>query len=1165
MNQSLKERQTVRMFSNPLVGGLLSAVLFAALSPSATASTPSCPLYCYHFDATNAAYGLDFRNANAGTGPHVLRRKCPNPANPDMWVNAFGSGALGSGDAFWSKTSTSLWLQGDAAGLGCSAETGFTISFWIYGPEKPEAWSDFFGLRVGDDELRFEYTDRLVDGKPSFTLYHGTSGCRVQLYSGGSLDYLPYTPQTWQHICVTWNFDVNAMDLFVDGVKLAKIKPSSGDAKKNVLHDIYVGGTVASNGDVRNYRTSNTGVDEVAVYGFSANADEIAWLGWNRPGPIPRGRQMLQCFRFDAVDGDSVVVENAGTGRSRLSWKKPGVATPCQPGAAATELGLMLDSQTTFCVLGDAEEGLGCTTNSGFTLSFWIMPPETQVSWSDMLSLRIGGQNVRFEWHSAVRTFCWYGGCEFWNNTLPALAANEWSNVCLVWNHALGDCDVYVNGTNVGRLFLKALKNEIVDWLYVGTVCKEENGGDRWGAVPNAGIDEVALFNWSFAPDQVAWLCENAPALPELAETNLVRTVAGDGVWGAASAEWTVAGASRRTIWPATEDADVEAVVTVDGEAALSVDASVAARRVAFEKGAGAETAALSLSCADGVEFAPQRIAVGDGVTLAFAGGFSTTGVLELAANARIVVDAHGLEEGGAALTAGGFALPDGESDVLRYVSSADSRYVPSLSEDGRRILLSASDDLPVTATWTGAAGDGAWDNAANWDCRSAAGAALAGALPCEFTAVVVTDATGLNVPAGAVRAYRSFSVSGNASLTADCDWRGVECVRLLDGATLDVAGHSLRVGRFAGGALGTAAVTDSVGGGVLRVDVPEGETLANDSVSFTGRLKFVKDGGGTYVAAKDGQGNSGGMEVAAGTVRCALAGDESPLGPSGATVRIDAGAAFDACGTYGHHDLAFVLNGGTLRNGKSIYDAYRRKMLGAVRLEADSFMAMDESYGLSRQTSGATALDLGGRALDVKVEYGRTFYLHDADVSEGALNVTKGGYAEFGTNSVRAQAAALSIAAAIRAYAPVEVRDFVHPYPNPEYGVGQGVFSVGGTFTPSGKTHPNVRLLDGAAIDLSSKAGAWSARAVHAYTGTTNFLSVAENARATVNLAGRADLRELSKSSSPYVVTWDGTEIPASAAFDVDEETARARFFVRKDAVGLRLCYRSGTVFIVR
>lgn len=1152
------------MFSNPFVGGLLAAATFAVLSPSATASMPSRPLYCYHFDATNSAYGLDFRDANAGTGPHALRRKCPNPANPDTWVNAFGSGALGSDNAFWSKTSTSLWLQGDAAGLGCSAETGFTISFWICGPENPEAWSDFFGIRIGDDELRFEYTDRLVDGKPSFTLYHGTGGCRVELYSEAKFAYLPYEPQTWQHICVTWNFDIKAMDLFVDGVKLAKIKPTSDAAKKNVLYDVYVGGTVVSNGDVRNYRTSDTGVDEVAVYGFSASADEIAWLGRNRPGAISRGREMLQCFRFDAVDGNSVVVENAGTGRSRFSWKKTGVATPCQPGAAATDRGLMLDSQTTFCVLGDAEEGLGCTTNSGFTFSFWIKPPETQVAWSDMLSLRIGGQNVRFEWHSAVRTFCWYGGCEFWKNTLPALAANEWSHVCLVWNHALGDCDVYVNGTKIGRLYLKTPKSEIVDWLYVGAVCKDENGNDR-GWSPNAGIDEVALFNWSFAPEQVAWLCENAPALPAFAETGLARTATGAGAWDAASAEWTVAGASRKTIWPTGEDADVEAVVTVDGEAALSVDSPVAARSVAFQKGSGAEAAELALSCADGVEFAPQRIVVGDGVALAFAGGFSTTGVVELAANARIVVDARGSEGEGAALTVGGFVLPDGESDVMRFVSSADSRYVPSLSEDGLTILLAASDDLPVTATWTGAAGDGAWDNAANWDCRGAAGASLPDALPCEFTAVLVTGATGLDVPEGAARAFKTFSVSGNASLTADCDWRGVECVRFLDGATLDVAGHSLRVAAFTGGALGTAAVTDSMGGGVLRVEVPEGETLANGAVSFTGQLKFVKEGGGTYVAVKDGQTHSGGTEVVAGTVRCALAGDERPLGASGATVRIGPGATFDACGTHGHSDMAFVLSGGTLRNGKSIYDAYRRKMLGTVRLEADSFMAIDESYGLSRQSAGATTLDLGGRALGVKVEYGRSFYLHNADVSEGALNVTKGGYVEFGTNSVRAQSATLSIRAAIKAYAPVEVSDFVYSYSEPEYGVGQGVFSVGGTFTPSGKTHPNVRLLDGAEIDLSSKTGAWSARAVHAYSSTTNFLSVAENARATVNLAGRADLRELSRSSSPYAITWDGAEIPSSATFDVDEETARARFFVKKDAVGLRLCYRSGTVFIVR
>lgn len=308
---------------------------------------------------------------------------------------------------------------------------------------------------------------------------------------------------------------------------------------------------------------------------------------------------------------------------------------------------------------------------------------------------------------------------------------------------------------------------------------------------------------------------------------------------------------------------------------------------------------------------------------------------------------------------------------------------------------------------------------------------------------------------------------------TADCDWRGVKDVQILDGATLDVAGHAVRLAACSGGQLGTATVTDGTGGGALHLDVAAGATQVNDSIRLTDALKLVKDGAGTLLAAAEGQTYSGGTVVAAGTLAFGRDGSDCPIGSTGAVVRVEAGATLDMNGTGRHLNTTFILAGGTLYNGKGIPVPEKVAQLGTVRLEADSTLVVDADYG------------------------------------------------------------------------------FVHPST--------------GVFAPEGASHPNVELQNGATIDLSSRSGAWSARCFHAHSSTTNFLTAAAGAQVTVDLSGRTDLRELSKAANPHVVTWDGAEIPASVVFAVDSATAQNRFYVRRDATGLRLCYSSGTVLFVR
>ena len=95
-------------------------------------------------------------------------------------------------------------------------------------------------------------------------------------------------------------------------------------------------------------------------------------------------------------------------------------------------------------------------------------------------------------------------------------------------------------------------------------------------------------------------------------------------------------------------------------------------------------------------------------------------------------------------------------------------------------------------------------------------------------------------------------------TLAADTDWRGKGEVALARGETIDLAGHRLSLSAIAGS--GTA--TDTVGGGVVYMEVPEGRSVVNTNVTFTGKLRFVKAGAGLYRQACMYQSYEGGTAL---------------------------------------------------------------------------------------------------------------------------------------------------------------------------------------------------------------------------------------------------------------------------------------------------------------
>ena len=150
-------------------------------------------------------------------------------------------------------------------------------------------------------------------------------------------------------------------------------------------------------------------------------------------------------------------------------------------------------------------------------------------------------------------------------------------------------------------------------------------------------------------------------------------------------------------------------------------------------------------------------------------------------------------------------------------VVSADRAAADYATMNAPTAFLSlASDDTIVTATWTGAAGDGDVTNPENWNCYNADGNKIDNALPTIATAVTVSgDSLNIQAPAGTSLECRSFTL-GSATLARDCDLTGVDVVVAAD-ATIDLKGYALFVKGLSGG--GTITSTANANAAYTTLD----------------------------------------------------------------------------------------------------------------------------------------------------------------------------------------------------------------------------------------------------------------------------------------------------------------------------------------------------------
>lgn len=433
-------------------------------------------------------------------------------------------------------------------------------------------------------------------------------------------------------------------------------------------------------------------------------------------------------------------------------------------------------------------------------------------------------------------------------------------------------------------------------------------------------------------------------------------------------------------------------------------------------------------------------------------------------------------------------AAPDGVTFVVKGDETPTSQTAQGLFYGGDPDATEVA-----SATWTGAAGDGDVRNPENWACLNPVGRPVVGGIPGAATTIQVkgtlaSDAADLiSLGPGAI-------AFGDVVLAKDCDWSGFDVAGIASGVTIDLQGHAFTVA--GGDEMSPTAftVTDSVGGGVFTLNVPAGATFVNTRIALEGGLKFVKAGPGCFRAQKTGHTYRGGTRVAEGQFALAI-GYENDLtysagygtlgfadtndvdmrpGAVHCPFEVAEGAVFDMGGNYGLYHVDLVLAGGTLANYGYLQTQHAQyTSVGNVRLTQDSYIDVTNSCIAFK--SGL--FDLGGHTLTATVgqaangDGGLIFY---EPLSNGTLRVD----AQAAPRLYYRSQVALDLATVtIDSDSQLQFRGdttvgslVCRTTRNAKDGDSKAQALVKDVFAPVTDNFPNVKLLDGATLDVTAR-----------------------------------------------------------------------------------------------
>ena len=350
-----------------------------------------------------------------------------------------------------------------------------------------------------------------------------------------------------------------------------------------------------------------------------------------------------------------------------------------------------------------------------------------------------------------------------------------------------------------------------------------------------------------------------------------------------------------------------------------------------------------------------------------------------------------------------------------------------------------------------------------------------------------------------------------------------------------------------------------------LTVNVPDGTITSNRLVNIAGNLKFVKSGAGTFGATCANQTYTGGTEVNGGVLRCDVAGGSKPFGTGGVTV--GAGGTLDMNGQTGYNTTLITMAGGTLVNSGANVN-YDKLALGNVRLEADSRFALSNQYAFAAYNGssyGETVLDLGGHTLDVALSGGGSLYFAKCSMSNGTINVTSDDNRLLTFN--RADSIApnsdvnITVSEGARIYPLMNmkgVNNFTLSGGCYDNNNATGVVEVNGTFKTATNAFCNVKLMDGATLDLSENSGVFDVASTLSGRG----LTFANSGTITVYTGNReiaADVQLVEWTAKPtcdFALSCDGAT-PAERQLELAVQDDG--LYIRNAAVPVYARYEGG------
>ena len=506
----------------------------------------------------------------------------------------------------------------------------------------------------------------------------------------------------------------------------------------------------------------------------------------------------------------------------------------------------------------------------------------------------------------------------------------------------------------------------------------------------------------------------------------------------------------------------------------------------------------------------------------------------------------------------GSLTLPEG-ADLLScvtVVNAPEGGAGVQLMDDNTMWVLAKS--TPRFSRWCGGGDVTNVSDVANWSSTDMAGDPVVAA-PTAFTSVLVDGNTTFNVPRGQALVCRDLTFT-NVSLAQDSDWRGL--TQPLQGA-IELAGHNLQISQCTGSAMVLNSSSTSVS--ELVLDIPEGASIENSTVGFSGALKVVKTGAGRYLS-KRAQSYSGGTIIREGvfdtyndgdTKQYAWAFSNCPqFGSTGSTVTIEPNGRLEVRGNYNLDAYSFVLAGGTLATTQNAMNGPRAGICGFT-LTADSTIEFDKAAIFNSPSNEMCWVDLGGHTLTIRLAVNSvTCFCTNRGFSNGTVVVewAKGIVgAQFVSHTTPNDFRSVDLVLDCRLNLEVESLvgnlSFEHNVSTDE-ALNNSHLNVYGLFVPLTDYWHNCVLQNGATLDLSSRAeplslvSPWTAKAI----------SFEDGARITVKMGTRTISKGL------QLLAWEEGAKP-NAKF-VLEGTSSYRLSSESDGL---YCRSNGSAIILR